>query len=174
MEPIEKIKPLGLFLGLILIIIGIVFIVIPDQIVSFMAVLIGAVLLATGVVRTLVIVVNWKELKNQILLLILALAIIAAGVYMIVNTQVTVTLIGLVLGIFAILMALDRFFTAFKREEGTRLVPSILFGLIHLGFGLGLIYASMTMFSIVVVLYGIYFLVAGLMVVLSMLLYKDF
>jgi len=173
-EPIEKIKPLGLFLGLILIIIGIVFIVIPDQIVSFMAVLIGAVLLATGVVRTLVIVVNWKELKNQILLLILALAIIAAGVYMIVNTQVTVTLIGLVLGIFAILMALDRFFTAFKREEGTRLVPSILFGLIHLGFGLGLIYASMTMFSIVVVLYGIYFLVAGLMVVLSMLLYKDF
>ena len=174
MEPIEKIKPLGLFLGLILIIIGIVFIVIPDQIVSFMAVLIGAVLLATGVVRTLVIVVNWKELKNQILLLILALAIIAAGVYMIVNTQVTVTLIGLVLGIFAILMALDRFFTAFKREEGTRLVPSILFGLIHLGFGLGLIYASMTMFSIVVVLYGIYFLVAGLMVVLSMLLYRDF
>lgn len=174
MEPIEKIKPLGLFLGLILIIIGIVFIVIPDQIVSFMAVLIGAVLLATGVVRTLVVVVNWKELKNQILLLILALAIIAAGVYMIVNTQVTVTLIGLVLGIFAILMALDRFFTAFKREEGTRLVPSILFGLIHLGFGVGLIYTSMTMFSIVVVLYGIYFLVAGLMVVLSMLLYKDF
>ena len=174
MEPIEKIKPLGLFLGLILIIIGIVFIVIPDQIVSFMAVLIGAVLLATGVVRTLVVVVNWKELKNQILLLILALAIIAAGVYMIVNTQVTVTLIGLVLGIFAILMALDRFFTAFKREEGTRLVPSMVFGLIHLGFGVGLIYASMTMFSIVVVLYGIYFLVAGLMVVLSMLLYKDF
>lgn len=174
MEPIEKIKPLGLFLGLILIIIGIVLIVIPDQIVSFMAVLIGAVLLATGVVRILVVVVNWKELKNQILLLILALAIIAAGVYMIVNTQVTVTLIGLVLGIFAILMALDRFFTAFKRGEGTKLVPSILFGLIHLGFGVGLIYASMTMFSIVVVLYGIYFLVAGLMVVLSMLLYKDF
>ena len=174
MEPIEKIKPLGLFLGLILIIIGVVFIVIPDQIVSFMAVLIGAVLLATGVVRILVLLVNWKELKNQFLLLILALAIIVAGVYMIVNTQVTVTLIGILLGVFAILMALDRFFTAFKRKGGTRLVPSMLFGLIHLGFGVGLIYASMTMFSIVVVLYGIYFLVAGLMVVLSMLLYKDF
>jgi len=174
MEPIEKLKPLGLLLGLILMIIGILFIVIPTQIVSFMATLVGAVLLVTGLVRVIAVFINWKKLKNWLLLLILGLAILGVGVYMIINTQVTVTLIGIVLGIFAILMGLDRFITAFSLKEEVSIIPSILFGLIHLAFGVGLIYASMTMFSLVVVLYGIYFLVAGLLVVLSLLLYKDF
>lgn len=174
MDPIEKLKPLGLILGLILMVIGIVFIAIPTQVVSFMATLIGAVLLVTGVVRVLIILVNWNKLENQFLLLILGLAILGTGIYMIVNTQVTVTLIGIVLGIFAILMGLDRFFTAFNRKAEASIAPLIIFGLIHLAFGVGLIYASMTMFSIVVILYGIYFLVAGLLVVLSMLLFKDF
>jgi uncharacterized membrane protein HdeD (DUF308 family) len=110
MEPIERIKPFGFFLGLLLIVIGIVFIVIPSQVVSFMATLIGVVLVVTGLIRVLVLTVNWKEFTNQILHLILGLAIIGAGIFMIVNTQITVTLIGIVLGIFAILMALDRFF----------------------------------------------------------------
>lgn len=174
MEPIEKIKPFGFFLGLLLIVIGIVFIVIPSQVVSFMATLIGVVLVVTGLIRVLVLTVNWKEFTNQILHLILGLAIIGAGIFMIVNTQITVTLIGIVLGIFAILMALDRFFTAFSRKEDAKILPSILFGLIHLAFGVGLIYASMTMFSAVVILYGIYFLVAGALIVLSMFLFKDF
>lgn len=174
MEPIERIKPFGLFLGLLLMVIGIVFIVIPSQIVSFMATLIGAVLLVTGLIRVLVLIVNWKELTNQVLHLILGLAIIGTGIYIIVNTQITVTLIGIVLGIFAILMALDRFFTAFSRKNEAKVLPSILFGLIHLAFGVGLIYASMAMFSAVVILYGIYFLLAGLLIVLSMLMFKDF
>lgn len=174
MEPIEKLKPLGLLLGFILMIIGILFIAIPTQIVSFMAALIGAVLLVAGLVRVIAVLINWKELNNRLPLLILGLAILGAGIYMIVNTQVTVTLIGIILGIFAILMALDRFFTAFSRKEEVSIVPSVLFGLIHLAFGIGLIYASMTMLSAVVVVYGIYFLVAGLLVVLSLLLYKDF
>jgi uncharacterized membrane protein HdeD (DUF308 family) len=174
MEPIEKIKPFGFFLGLLLIVIGIVFIVIPSQVVSFMATLIGVVLVVTGLIRVLVLTVNWKEFTNQILHLILGLAIIGAGIFMIVNTQITVTLIGIVLGIFAILMALDRFFTAFSRKEDAKILPSILFGLIHLAFGVGLIYASMAMFSAVVILYGIYFLVAGALIVLSMFLFKDF
>jgi uncharacterized membrane protein HdeD (DUF308 family) len=174
MEPIERIKPFGFFLGLLLIVIGIVFIVIPSQVVSFMATLIGVVLVVTGLIRVLVLTVNWKEFTNQILHLILGLAIIGAGIFMIVNTQITVTLIGIVLGIFAILMALDRFFTAFSRKEDAKILPSILFGLIHLAFGVGLIYASMAMFSAVVILYGIYFLVAGALIVLSMFLFKDF
>lgn len=174
MEPIEKIKPFGFFLGLLLIVIGIVFIVIPSQVVSFMATLIGVVLVVTGLIRVLVLTVNWKEFTNQILHLILGLAIIGAGIFMIVNTQITVTLIGIVLGIFAILMALDRFFTAFSRKEDAKILPLILFGLIHLAFGVGLIYASMAMFSAVVILYGIYFLVAGALIVLSMFLFKDF
>jgi uncharacterized membrane protein HdeD (DUF308 family) len=174
MEPIERIKPFGFFLGLLLIVIGIVFIVIPSQVVSFMATLIGVVLVVTGLIRVLVLTVNWKEFTNQILHLILGLAIIGAGIFMIVNTQITITLIGIVLGIFAILMALDRFFTAFSRKEDAKILPSILFGLIHLAFGVGLIYASMAMFSAVVILYGIYFLVAGALIVLSMFLFKDF
>lgn len=170
----EKIKPLGLFLGLMLMIIGVVFIAIPSQIVSFIALIIGAALVVIGVVRVLFVLINWKALNNQPLLLIIGLAILGVGIYILINTQATIAIIGIVLGVFAILMALDRFVTAFKRKEEVKIMPSILFGLIHLAFGVGLIYASMSMFSIVVVLYGIYFLVAGLMIVLSLLIYKDF
>lgn len=174
MEPIERIKPLGLFLGVILMVIGVIFIAIPSQIVNFLASLIGAILLVVGLVRIIAVFVNWKELKNQVLLLIIGLAIFGAGIYMILNTEATVTLIGIVLGIFAILMALDRFSSAFRRKEEASIVPSVIFGLIHMAFGVGLIYASMALFSVVVILYGLYFLVAGLLVILSLLLYKDF
>jgi len=174
MEPIERIKPLGMFLGVMMIILGVIFIAIPGQIINFLATLIGAILLVVGLVRVIAVFVNWKEMKNQVLLLLLGLAVVGAGIYMIVNTQVTVTIIGIILGIFAILMALDRFASAGRNKEGAGSIPAILFGLIHLAFGIGLIYASMAMLSIVVVLYGLYFFLAGLMVVLSLLLYKDF
>jgi uncharacterized membrane protein HdeD (DUF308 family) len=174
MEPIERIKPLGIFLGVMMIIIGVIFIAIPSQIVSFLATLIGALLLVTGLVRVIAVSVNWKDYKNQVLMLLFGLALIAVGIYMIVNTQVTVTLIGIILGIFAILMAFDRFLAVTRRKEGASIIPAIIFGFIHLAFGVGLIYTSMAMFSVVVVIYGLYFLLAGLMVVLSLLLYKDF
>ncbi len=174
MEPIERIKPLGMFLGVMMIIIGVIFIAIPSQIVSFLATLIGALLLVTGLVRVIAVSVNWKDYKNQVLMLLFGLALVAVGIYMIVNTQVTVTLIGIILGIFAILMAFDRFLSVTRRKEGTSIIPAIIFGFIHLAFGVGLIYTSMAMFSIVVTIYGLYFLLAGLMVVLSLLLYKDF
>jgi uncharacterized membrane protein HdeD (DUF308 family) len=174
MEPIERIKPLGMFLGVMMIIIGVIFIAIPGQIINFLATLIGALLLVTGLVRVIALSVNWKDYQNQVLLLLFGLAVMAVGVYMIVNTQVTVTLMGIILGIFAILMAFDRFLSVSRRKEGTSIIPAIIFGFIHLAFGVGLIYASMAMLSIVVVIYGLYFLIAGLMVVLSLLLYKDF
>ncbi len=174
MEPIDRIKPFGLFLGFILMILGIVFLVIPTQVVSFMATLTGAALIVTGLIRVLTVSINWKNLNNQLLLLLLGLAILGIGIYVILNTQATVTLIGIILGVFAILMALDRFLTAFKDKENRSRVPPVLFGLIHLAFGVGLIYASMAMFSLVVVLYGLYFFLVGLLVVLSLLLFKDF
>ena len=174
MEPIDRIKPLGLFLGISLMIIGLVFLIIPNQIVTFMATLIGVVLLVAGVIKVLTVAINWKVMANQLLHLILGLVIIGTGIYIITNTQATVTLVGIILGIFAILMAFDRFLAAFKDKEQRSKVPPILFGLIHLAFGVGLIYASMAMFSLVVILYGIYFLLAGLLIVLSLLLYKDF
>ena len=174
MDPIERIKPLGMFLGAMMIIIGVIFIAIPSQIVSFLATLIGALLLVAGLVRVIVVSVNWKDYQNQVLRLLFGLAVMAVGIYMIVNTQVTVTLIGIMLGIFAILMAFDRFASVNRRKEGKSIIPAIIFGFIHLAFGVGLIYASMAMFSIVVIIYGLYFLLAGLMVVISLLLYKDF
>ncbi len=174
MEPIDRIKPLGMFLGVIMIIIGVIFIAIPSQIISFLAALIGAILLVAGLVRVIAVSVNWKDYQNQVLLLLFGLAIMAVGIYMIVNTQVTITLVGIILGIFAILMAFDRFLSIGRRKEGSSALPAVIFGLVHLAFGIGLIYASMAMFSVVVVVYGLYFLLAGLMIVLSMMLYKDF
>jgi hypothetical protein len=54
------------------------------------------------------------------------------------------------------------------------ITPAILFGVIHLAFGIGLIYASLQMFSVIVILYGVYLFAAGLMAILSLRLFNDF
>jgi hypothetical protein len=53
-------------------------------------------------------------------------------------------------------------------------MPAVLFGIIQLTFGAGLFYASLQMFSFIVILYGVYRFAAGFMVVLSLRLFNDF
>lgn len=167
-------KALGYLLGSALMVVGVLFIAIPDQIVNFLAIVIGAVLLVSGLVRVLTVASSWRYWQHPFLMLLFGIALLGIGIYTIFNTQITVTVIGIILGIFAILMAFDSFASLSERPEGTGALPYIISGLIHLAFGVALIYASMAMLTIIVVLYGIYLLVAGLLILLSSLYFPAY
>ncbi|HAA47656.1 MAG TPA: hypothetical protein DCE03_04105 [Synergistaceae bacterium] len=170
----DKIKQLGYFFGIVLMILGAVFIVMPERIIGIMTVLIGAILLAYGLFRTIAILLKWTTVKNRVFLLALGLASMAAGTYILLNTQAAIRITGIVLGIFALLLALDRFVSAHRMRGQANILPAVMFGFIHLAFAAGLIYSSMKMFSFIVFLYGFYLFASGVMVVLSIRLFKDF
>ncbi|MGC9372963.1 MAG: DUF308 domain-containing protein [Thermovirgaceae bacterium] len=171
---VSRLKHLGYFLGIALMILGAAFIAMPGQIVGLITILVGAVFLLYGLFRSLAVVFKWDTLKNRILQLSVGLVLMAAGLYVLLNTRATIHITGIVLGVFAILLAADRFVSAQKLRGRANITPAVLFGAIHLVFGVGLIYASVQMFSVIVILYGIYLFAAGLMVVLSLRLFNDF
>jgi uncharacterized membrane protein HdeD (DUF308 family) len=171
---VSRLKPLGYFLGIALMILGAAFIAMPGEIVGLITILVGAVLLLYGLFRSLAIIFKWDSLTNRVLPLSVGLVLMAAGLYVLLNTRATIHLTGIVLGVFAILLAVDRFLSAQKMRGRANIKPAILFGVIHLAFGIGLIYASLQMFSVIVILYGVYLFAAGLMAILSLRLFNDF
>ncbi len=171
---VSRLKRLGYFLGIALMILGAAFIAKPDQIVGLITILVGAALLLLGLFRSLAVFFKWDTLKNRVLPLSVGLILMAAGLYVLLNTRATIHITGIVLGVLAILLAAERFGFAWKTRGRADITPAVLFGVIHLAFGIGLIYASLQMFSIIVVLYGVYLFAAGLMVVLSLRLFNDF
>lgn len=171
---ISKLKHFGYILGFGLMILGAAFISMPERIVGIMTVLTGAILLLYGLFRTIFVIFRWNNAKNRVLLLILGLALMAAGSYFLLNTLATVRITGMVLGILAILLAFDRFAAAHKMHGQVNILPAVITGLIHLAFGTVLFYSSLKMFAFIIILCGIYLFASGVMVVLSLRLFNDF
>ena len=174
MDAFDRIKPMGLLVGILLIIFGVIFLAAPDRVAEFLAVFVGAVITAFGLFRIIVVITRWNLLINRVLMLTLGIIIFAIGLFMLFNPEITITVIGAIIGVFAILMAVDRFITANRLKSEMNILPTIISGLIHLAFGVGMIYSAIITFSIIIIIAGIYLLIAGIMIVLSTLLFRDF
>lgn len=175
MEAFEKIKSLGLFFGILLIIIGVVFLVFPENVISFLAFIVSALIIGFGLFRLIVVFLQWKDLYRREIKLVLSLLMIAAGIFIVFNTHITVTALGVVIGIFAILLAFDRFNVAsLRKKAGMNYSSSMAFGFIHLAFGIGMFYSAFTVISIIISIIGVYLLIAGIMVILSTSFFFDF
>lgn len=168
MNGFEKIKSAGILFGLALIIAGVLFLVFPEKVITFMAYIAGAVITGYGLFRGFIVAVQWKDISKRYFKLTVSLLSIALGIFIIVNTHITVAALGIVIGIFAILLAFDRFNVAILRKQaGINNTWSTASGFIHLAFGIGMFYSAFTVISIIVSIIGVYLLMAGIMVVLS-------
>lgn len=174
MDAFDRIKPMGLLVGILLTIFGVIFLAAPERVAEFLAVFVGAVITAFGLFRIIVAIARWNLLFNRVLMLALGIIIFAIGLFMLFNPEITITVIGAIIGIFAILMAIDRFMTANRIKGEMNTLPTVISGLIHLAFGVGMIYSAIITFSIIIIIAGIYLLIAGIMIVLSTLLFRDF
>ena len=179
MESIKKLKKLGLFLGLIFIVIGVVFFAFPDKVVEILALIIGIGILVYGGGKAFGLAFSWKSQDNsmasKIFSLVVDSALIFLGIYLLINNNVTISAVGLVIGLFALLSAFDRFSVAVQRIKlKLRVMPTIIFGIIHLLFGIGMIYAAISMLSAIIMMAGLYLIVSGIMIILSTCYFFDF
>lgn len=170
----DSLKPFGIIIGISLMILGVVFLAAPDRVAEFIAIFIGALISVIGLFRIITVLAGWRYLLNRVLILIFAILLLAAGLFMLFNPNVTIVFVGFIIGFFAILMAFDRFVTANRLKKEMNVLPTVISGLIHLLFGLGMIYSSILVFSIIIVIAGIYLLIAGIMFTLSTFYFRDY
>ena len=170
----DKVKPFSLLLGITLMVIGIIFLAAPDRVAEFLAIFVGAVITVIGVFRIITVALSWKAILNRGLLLAFGIIMTVIGVFMLFNPEITISMVGAVIGILAIFLALDRFTAANRLKKITNVTPTFISGLIHLAFGIGVIYSAIVVFSIIIVLTGIYLLISGVMFALSALFFRDF
>ncbi len=170
----ERIQPVGLIVGIVLMVIGIVFLFVPDRVTEFLAVFVGAIITVFGIFRLITVAAKWRVIAHRNLLLIFGIIILLIGLFMLFNPDVTITLVGTIIGIIAIMLGVDRFVTANKLKQTANITPTIISGVIHLAFGVGMIYSAIVIFSIIIVLIGIYLLISGVMFTLSSLFFRDF
>ncbi|MGM0651915.1 MAG: HdeD family acid-resistance protein [Bacillota bacterium] len=165
---------MSIMIAILLMVLGIVFLTVPDRVTEFLAIFVGAVITVFGILRIATVAGRWKVMHNRGILLTFGILVSGLGIFMLFNPAVTITLVGAIIGVFAIIMAFDRFVTANRLKGQMNIVPTIISGLIHLAFGIGMIYSSIIVFSLIIVLIGIYLLVGGVMILLSSFLFQDF
>lgn len=161
-------------LGILLMAAGVIFLAAPDRITEFLAILVGAVITVFSIFRLIMVFVNWKTMINRFLFLISGIITLFIGIFMLLNPDVTITIIGAIIGVFAILLAVDRFITANRLKREINILPTVISGLVHLVFGIAMVYSALVVFTVIIVLTGVYLLIAGLMFTLSALFFHDF
>ncbi|MFO7952280.1 MAG: DUF308 domain-containing protein [Bacillota bacterium] len=170
----KNIQPFGLLVGIMLMVVGLVFLFVPDRIAEFLAIFVGAIISVFGIFRIIAVAAKWHTIAQRSIGLAVGVIILLIGLFMLFNPDVTITLTGAIIGLIAIMLGIDRLIIAYKLKQTTNITPTVISGLIHLAFGVGMLYSAIAVFAVIIVLIGIYLLVSGVMFTLSALFFRDF
>ena len=147
-------------IGVVTLILGIIVSFHPGGSLNVLAVLLGVLLVIAGVFD-LVRVFDRSE-PHRVWLGIAGLLLVVIGVVLIRHLNLTVALVGLVIGITWIVQGLAELADAFSGGPGERRGWWIFFGLISLVAGIVVVAVPTTSVTVLAVLAGIWFIVMGL------------
>ena len=148
------------FVGVVTAILGLIIALHPGGSLNVIAVLLGVLLVVSGIFD-LVRMLDRSE-AHRVWLGIAGLLLVVIGVVLIRHLDLTVALVGLVIGISWIVQGLAALVTAFSGERGERRGWWIFFGLIGLIAGIVVVAVPTTSVTVLAVLVGIWFIVTGL------------
>jgi uncharacterized membrane protein HdeD (DUF308 family) len=151
---------LSLFLGLATLVIGIVVALHPSGSLNVIAVLLGVLLLLSGVFH-LIRMLDRRE-PHRIWLGIAGLLFIVIGVVLIRHLHLTYALIGLLIGISWIVQGVVVLVAGASAEPRSGRAWWIVFGLISLAAGIVVVAVPVKSLHVLAVLFGIWFIVMGL------------
>lgn len=153
------------FVGVVTVILGLIVALQPTGSLNVIAVLLGVLLVISGIFD-LVRVLDRSE-PHRVWLGIAGLLLVVIGVVLIRHLNLTVALVGLVIGITWIVQGLAGLVTAFSGGPGERRGWWIFFGLISLIAGIVVVAVPATSVTVLAVLVGIWFIVTGLMEIIG-------
>jgi len=174
METLRKMKQVGTTAGIVLVVAGSIFILMPLKVVDLLAIVAGLIVASSGAYKLLSTGIKWKNIGAPVWHLIIGIATLGIGIYILINTNVTISLIGIIIAICSILASIDRFSVAVERKRaGLKIVPTVLFGVLHLCFGIVMILIPKAGPALIIMVSGTYLLIAGIMVLTSVFFFKD-
>ena len=94
--------------------------------------------------------------------MILPVVIAILGLFVLLNPDVTIFTVGILMAVFALVMAIDNFMIALnskKRGEDTKAI--VIFGVIHLVFAILMAWNVFATMTAIVMIAGIYLIVNG-------------
>ena len=148
------------FVGVVTVLLGLIIALHPGGSLNVLAVLLGVLLVIAGVFD-LVRVFDRSE-PHRVWLGVAGLLLVVIGVVLIRHLNLTVALVGLVIGITWIVQGLAELADAFSGGPGERRGWWIFFGLISLVAGIVVVAVPTTSVTVLAVLAGIWFIVMGL------------
>ena len=148
------------FAGVVTVILGLIVALHPSGSLNVLAVLLGVLLIISGIFD-LARVFDRSETR-RVWLGIAGLLLVVIGVVLIRHLNLTVALVGLVIGLTWIVQGLAGLVDAFSGGPGERRGWWIFFGLISLVAGIVVVAVPATSVTVLAVLVGIWFIVTGL------------
>ena len=153
------------FVGVVTAILGLIIALHPGGSLNVIAVLLGVLLVVSGIFD-LVRMLDRSE-AHRVWLGIAGLLLVVIGVVLIRHLDLTVALVGLVIGISWIVQGLAALVTGFSGGPGERRGWWFFFGLISLIAGIVVIAVPTTSVTVLAVLVGIWFIITGLMQIIG-------
>lgn len=174
MDIVKKLKSFGIIFGIIAIVIGVLLAFRPVQAGILLNTAVGAGLLVMGAVKAVQEIMSRKETQRSGVYLIFPVLMAILGVYILINPGVTMFTIGIIISIFAFIMAIDRFASAnMRRKNGMSCKWTVIEGIIHLLFGLFMCYNAIEVLLAITIVTGIYLILVGVMIIVSSIYLKD-
>jgi uncharacterized membrane protein HdeD (DUF308 family) len=153
------------FVGVVTVILGLIVALHPSGSLNVIAVLLGVLLVISGIFD-LVRAFDSSE-PHRVWLGIAGLLLVVIGVVLIRHLNLTVALVGLVIGITWIVQGLAALVAGFSGGPGERRGWWIFFGLISLIAGIVVVAVPTTSVTVLAVLVGIWFIVTGVMEIIG-------
>ena len=175
MDSIQKFKRLGIFYGVLLAVIGVVLVLYPEKVVSFIGLLLGIFFLGTGVMRCYTLIRTWNERGAfRSFSMALAILLILLGIFLLLYRNIAVAFISVMIGIFALISAADRYSVIKARKAlDLPITNTVISGLLHFVFGLVMVAMPLFGASLIIIVTGIYLVTAGIMAILSSCVFFD-
>jgi uncharacterized membrane protein HdeD (DUF308 family) len=158
-------------LGLVTAILGLIVTFHPWQSLAVIASLVGVLLLVSGLFQLVRAFEHDRD--NRVWTGIVGLLFIVTGVVLIRHLNLTVALIGLIVGFTWIAQGVAALIAGFSGVTGRGSGWSIFFGIISLVAGIVVVSAPITSIGAIAILTGIWFAVMGIMEVIGALVFRS-
>jgi uncharacterized membrane protein HdeD (DUF308 family) len=152
---------LGVFVGLVTLVLGIIVTLKPTTSLNVICVILGILVLVAGVFR-LIRSLDPNE-AHRALTAVLGLAFVVIGVLLIRHLHMTRTLVALIIGIVWIVQGVVDLMAGFGGRSGSGRFFTIFVGVVSLAAGIVVIAVPETSITVLTVLLGIWFIVIGLL-----------
>jgi uncharacterized membrane protein HdeD (DUF308 family) len=159
---------LFVFFGVVSLVIGIAALVWPKETLAVIAVLFGIQLIFNGILRLVAsLAYHDRSGTARVLMAVLGIFSLLVGIYAAKHVEVTVVVLGLVLGIFWILDGIAQLMAAseFREMPGRPLV--IAAGVLSIGFGVALLVWPSITLRVLAVVVGAWLIVYGLLAIMT-------